>query len=176
MSKFIVFTFLILGWTFYEMSGGSDFVPQERQVAQVEAAESTPAVTRSAATPTLISLSRPVTDATSEPAVAAEVIAPITQATFETVDDTPAAEPEVDPVVETVETPQVTPPPLDLRLVDARRVNMRAGPGTNFGVIDAFDRGTEAEVLLVDATGWAQIRITSTGQTGWMAERLLTDG
>ena len=60
MSKFIVFTFLILGWTFYEMSGGSDFVPQERQVAQAEAAESTPAVTRSAATPTLISLSRPV--------------------------------------------------------------------------------------------------------------------
>jgi uncharacterized protein YgiM (DUF1202 family) len=43
-------------------------------------------------------------------------------------------------------------------------------------VLDTLAQGTEAEVIEVDSNGWAQIRITSTDQVGWMAERLLTDG
>jgi len=31
-------------------------------------------------------------------------------------------------------------------------------------------------VLEVNANGWARIQVLTTGQTGWMAERLLTDG
>ena len=35
MTKFIVASFLMLGWGFYEMSGGADFVPEVRPIAQV---------------------------------------------------------------------------------------------------------------------------------------------
>ena len=50
---------------------------------------------------------------------------------------------------------------------------MRSGPGTNFDVLDTLPGGTEAEVMEVNASGWARIRILSTGEEGWMAERLL---
>jgi uncharacterized protein YraI len=79
---------------------------------------------------------------------------------------------DIEPVVQ---APTVVAAPLDLRTVAGSRVNMRAGPGTNFGVLDTLAQGTEAEVIEVDSNGWAQIRITSTDQVGWMAERLLTD-
>lgn len=170
MGKFIVFTFLMLGWAFYELSGGSDFEPQVRDVAEVEVIEQRPAVTRSSAAPALISLNLPALDQVAAPAVNAEVIATITPASAPLPQEVVSPEPAAEPVAVVVEEPV-----LDLRAVAASRVNMRAGPGTNFDVLNAFDRGTEAEVLLVDATGWAQIRILQSGEIGWMAERLLTD-
>ena len=143
------------------MSGGSDFEPEQRQVAEAETVTETPAVTRAAASPTLISLNLPTRDVVAEPAVESEVIADIV----------------TEPVAEVVAaSAQTITPPLDLRTVSATRVNMRVGPGTNFGVVDAFNRGTTAEVMLVNGDGWAQVRSVDTGQTGWMAERLLTDG
>jgi len=168
----MILTFLILGWTFYEMSGGADFVPETREMAaarQPQAqpqAQPQPTVTRPVETPTLISLSLPVRDAAPEPEVEARVIAPIAPATESKVTEVTSIAPADLPVAE---------PPPDVRAVAGSRVNMRAGPGTNFGVVNAFNRGTEAEVLMVDDTGWAQIRILDTGQTGWMAERLLSD-
>lgn len=174
MGKFIVFTFLMLGWAFYEMSGGADFVPEERQVAEVEPEAPAPEVTRAAGTATLISLSLPAREVTPAPEVTAEPVAAAVIAAPQPVTEAPEADaPEA--VVEQV-VQQAASPALDLRFVDAARVNMRAGPGTNFTVVAAFDRGTEAEVMLVNGDGWAQIRIPATGQTGWMAERLLTDG
>ncbi len=69
------------------------------------------------------------------------------------------------------------PEPLyDIRAVAGDWVNMRSGPSTDFRVLDTLPRGTEAEVLEVDADGWARIRLMGNGQEGWMAERLLTDG
>ena len=64
---------------------------------------------------------------------------------------------------------------LDLRRVAGSRVNMRDGPGTGFGVIVTLEGGTEVEVLELSDNGWARLRTVSTGQEGWMAERLLTD-
>ena len=62
---------------------------------------------------------------------------------------------------------------LDIRAVAGSRVNMRQGPGTNFPVLDTLDGGTQAEVLEVNANGWAQIEVLNTGQIGWMSTRLL---
>lgn len=92
-----------------------------------------------------------------------------------------AVEPVVEDVVATQQitltapepAPVAAPIPLDLRAVAGSRVNMREGPGTGFGVIDTLPGGTEAEVIEVNADGWARIRIIGTNQTGWMAERLL---
>lgn len=63
----------------------------------------------------------------------------------------------------------------DIRAVDANRVNMRAGPGTNFGVLAKLTRGTEAEILEENDDGWVRLRVTDSGQVGWMAARLLSE-
>ena len=173
MHKFIIVSFLGLGMAFYEMSGGADFVPQqltEVAEADVQATSSdfpatNVAVSRSNAA-SLIALNPQVTTVsldttaplTAEPAV-------VTLAATPQVEEAPA-----EPVVVAAATP------LDIRAVAGSRVNMRQGPGTNFSVLDTLDGGTEAEVLEVNANGWARIQVLTTGQTGWMAERLLTDG
>ena len=170
MGKLILGTFFVLGLAFYELSGGADFVPESRnaQVAEAEIIEevASPEVTRS--TTTLVSL-------TPEPDVAeAEIIQAVAEAIeLDEAEESPAV-PEVSEV--TAPEPIVEQTPLDLRLVGGSRVNMRAGPGTTFDVLDTLDGGTQAEVIEVNASGWARIRITDTGQIGWMAERLLTNG
>ena len=180
MGKFIVVSFLALGFAFYELSGGADFVPEERIiVAEAEVADEKPAiqtsdiqVTRSNAA-TLTALNPTVTTVSLDTAPASEP-------------EIAAAEPEVvviaepiiveEPVVEVVEIVEVASEPLDIRAVAGTRVNMRQGPGTTFDVLDTLDGGTQAKILEVNSDGWAHIQILNTGQTGWMAERLLSDG
>ena len=189
MSKFIVGTFLILGWTFYVLSGGADFVPEERAVAEAESIiveemevatvepvaevaaepEAEFLVTR-ADTSVLLDLStaeltQPAVDSVDETVVVVE---------DEVVEDQPAVEAVLASIIEeAVEEAPVQD--LDIRTVAGSRVNMRSGPGTNYAVLDTLDGGTEAEVLEVDATGWARIRLQDTGTIGWMAERLLSE-
>ncbi len=160
------------------MSGGADFVPEERIVAEAEVVAEEPVVetaqvTRSVTTP-LVSLALPVTQPVE--ITPTDDTAQIIQASVETVVETV----ETAELTETVAAPAapepVAAPEIDLRYVAGSRVNMRTGPGTNFGVIETLPGGTEAEILSVDANGWANIRITNTGVEGWMAERLLTDG
>jgi uncharacterized protein YgiM (DUF1202 family) len=164
MGKFIIVSFLALGVGFYELSGGSDFVPEQRiVVAKAEIQRDAPviqtsnvAVSRNNAA-SLIALNPAVTTVSldTSPVVAPEVVQV----------PTPAA---VEVAVEAT--------PLDIRVVSGTRVNMRQGPGTGFGVIDTLDGGTQAEVLEVNDNGWARVEVLNTGQIGWMAARLLTDG
>lgn len=165
MGKLIVGTFLILGFAFYELSGGSDFEPegQRDQIAAAEIVEDaeTPAVARSNSA-TLVNVAA---EAPEQPAVEAQIIQAV-------VEEAVVEEVVAEPVAVVVEE---EPAPLDLRRVAGSRVNMRAGPGTDYSVLDTLNGGTQAEVIEVDATGWARIRISDTGQIGWMAERLLTE-
>lgn len=175
MGKFIIGTFLMLGWTFYEMSGGADFEPERRvtQVAAIDAPEDYGVEVARASTASLIGVNRPVTPT---PAIAnnASLTDAETTAISYTVVESPAPLEETTSV-EVVATEEIEEPTLDLRVVAGSRVNMRSGPGTGYRVLDTLPSGTEAEVISVDATGWANIRITSTDQEGWMAERLLSD-
>lgn len=186
MSKFIVGTFLVLGWTFYELSGGADFVPEERVVAEAEeVVEETPvvaavvepepvveeapvvevAVTRNE-TSNILNLS---TGALVQPAVEAAVVEePVVPEATDVEVVLAAVEEALEP--EVIETPD-----LDIRFVSGTRVNMRSGPGTDYAVLDTLPGGTEAEVIEVDATGWARIRLPESGAVGWMAERLLSE-
>ena len=43
-------------------------------------------------------------------------------------------------------------------------------------MVTTLNGGTDVEVFEVNANGWARLRSVGTGQEGWMAERLLTDG
>ncbi|MEL6641415.1 MAG: SH3 domain-containing protein [Pseudomonadota bacterium] len=184
MGKFIAFTFLMLGITFYEMSGGAEFEPELRApiaVAQTELAPAEtpvrqPEVTRAADTASLIQIAAPAPAAPLVPAPAPAITAP---ASFS--GPLPAGEVIITPAPAVVEQAPAAAqtvsaaPLIDIRAVAGSRVNMRSGPSTDFRVLDTLPRGTEAEVLEVNSDGWARIRLTTTGQEGWMAERLLTD-
>lgn len=147
MDKFIIGTFLLLGFGFYQLSGGADFQPEQSPAAERVAVEvapeaipfNAPQVTRAAA--------------------------------FETPIETPAEEAVI--IEASMEVPAVEELPVDLRAVSGNRVNMRTGPGTNYGVLDKLVRGTQAEVIEVTAEGWARIRVVETGQVGWMSASLL---
>lgn len=153
MNKFIIGTFLILGFGFYELSGGSDFEPDTRPLEQ--AVVSTKSLE-------LVPFDEPVvTRAAVKPS-----IAPIQEVAVI------AASLEVAPTVEAIAEITVG---LDLRSVSGIRVNMRSGPGTGYGVVDTLPRGTETEVVEVNADGWARIRVISTDQSGWMSAQFLTE-
>lgn len=160
MSKFIVGSFLVMGLAFYELSGGADFEPEVRPTET--------AVATTASQPQEVSFTEPEVTRTAS----------IELPTL-TLDNSETIEVEVVQAALTT-TPEIVEPVIaqtlaDIRAVAGKRVNMRSGPGTNYNVLDTLPRGTEAEVIAVNSDGWAEIKILSTGQIGWMAERLLTD-
>ena len=64
-----------------------------------------------------------------------------------------------------------------LMVVNTKSVNVRAGPGKDFSVVDRLVRG---ESVLVVAQGegpdgWSLIRIEGDGIEGYVASRLLTE-
>jgi len=171
MKSFILLTFGFLGWAFFEMSGGTDFEPEVR-TAKVEA----PTIAEPAPTPEIIvtrasaktasdlsPINKPLVDA-----IQASVIA----ASFT---DAPAAAPKSAAealALEAAKQAALRAQLTDIRSVSGSRVNMRQGPGTNYGVVATLTRGMETEVLEI-LNGWARIRVVENGNVGWMAERLL---
>ncbi len=165
MPKLITFSCFMLFWVFYEMSGGADFEPKERVVvSQAPFAQST---TRN------VTYQRPVAKAqvmnASYVPVSTEPLTAVNVAPAATV-----AAPSIVPMPTVA--PEIKAPTIDLRFVAGNRVNLRRGPGTNHQVVDTLSQGTQAEILAMNDLGWAQIRLTESGQTGWMAARLLSDG
>lgn len=61
----------------------------------------------------------------------------------------------------------------DVRRVSGNRVNVRGGPGTNFGVVSKLVQGDAVEVLIDDGNGWVKMRPLDGGPEGWMADFLL---
>jgi uncharacterized protein YgiM (DUF1202 family) len=162
MKSYVWLIFALMGWVYYEMSGGADFVPAERQVAVVEL-EAPEIVTR-ADTTSLMSVSS--SNTVAQPEVSdEEILRAVAQAVALN-----AVEPDVIAVVEAVVEPK-----LDIREVAGSRVNLRMGPGTGFDVITTLDGGTKIEVLTVDEDGWANVSTVDRGMEGWMAKRLLSD-
>ncbi|ROU02681.1 SH3 domain-containing protein [Histidinibacterium lentulum] len=198
MKRFILLTFALLAWTFWEMSGGADFVPETRPGADriaatvpapdplpaAEATEPAPAVTRAASLP-LIS-PRPASPA-GPSGPAGPQPAGVTQARFLTPPDgsapgddgavrwTSAADALAEAVaIETaVRAAQAAPAPAPEGVVSVNGslVNVRTGPGTDFEVLATLPRGTEVDLVELRG-GWAMIRLSS-GEEGWMAEYLL---
>lgn len=156
MKSYIPVTFFFMAVAFYEMSGGNDFTPA---VALAE--------------PTLPAPVEVVTRAeTSTVAALAQV--PLVSQAPETVTEVAAAPPAIAaPAPQVAEVAVAEPAPVDLRAVVAERVNMRAGPGTTYAVIDKLGRGDTVEVIEAGDNGWVRLRIPESGIEGWMAARLL---
>jgi len=62
----------------------------------------------------------------------------------------------------------------DIRQVSGNVVNMRTGPGTEFEKVGAVSKGTQVAVLEEPGNGWIMLEVVATGETGWMADWLVT--
>ncbi len=62
----------------------------------------------------------------------------------------------------------------DHREVTGNMVNMRAGPGTEFQAVGKVSKGSKIAVLDEPGNGWIMLEVVETGETGWMADWLLT--
>ncbi|MBD3665953.1 SH3 domain-containing protein [Sulfitobacter aestuariivivens] len=95
--------------------------------------------------------------------------------------DTPAIIPSLiipnDTGAATVNNAVIESDPIgDIRTVTGSRVNVRGGPGTDFGIVSRLVRGDAVEVLQDDGDGWVLMRSIDSGEEGWMADFLLTAG
>lgn len=107
--------------------------------------------------------------------VANATITPIEEISFAPAEPVMAPQPTA---IETVGVQaQQTPEAAKILFVAANSVNVREGPGKDFGVVSRLTRG-EA-VLVVSAgtgpDGWSLIRIEGDGVEGYVASRLLTE-
>ncbi|MEM1234212.1 MAG: SH3 domain-containing protein [Pseudomonadota bacterium] len=175
----MIVTFLLLGWGFFELSGGTDFVPPEPEPKPLNALlqdvadqEDASVVARAETAPDgVVIVGQPraraqgAAETTTETATLASFRQTGAGSSLASIlgDAAESAEPAIEEVAVAV----------DLRAVTGSRVNMRNGPGTNFQVITQLVRGDEAEILQSPGDGWVKIRAIGSGRVGWMAERLL---
>lgn len=64
----------------------------------------------------------------------------------------------------------------DIRIVSGNRVNVRGGPGTDFGVVTKLAEGDAVRVVLDNGDGWVKMQPLDGSPEGWMADFLLTGG
>lgn len=174
MWRLILISFVFMGWSFYELSGGADYAPGDgslqaagytpfgapaskpETVAQVPSVADAPDVTR-------VSLN--LTDLPRVNVTLPSIAAPVgVQPAFEKARIVTASAPD-----------QPEPAALpDIRAIRGSVVNMRNGPGTNYSVLTKLRRGDQVEIVRDDGNGWLKLRVTASGRVGWMADSLVT--
>jgi hypothetical protein len=202
LGRFIIITFVFLGFVFYQMSGGSSFDPVETRNARIDG----PAPVETAA---IAVKENPqdqdpveVTRVSLDLASVTDVVAP--QRTLRTQPARAVARVEEEPVIEDEAPVQIILPSLienaapqggqvtpvdfssdapaaptaqrETRRVTGNRVNVRGGPGTDYSVVNRLVRGDEVIILEDPGNGWVRLRPASGGTVGWMAEFLLSEG
>lgn len=198
MKRFLIVALLLMAWAYWELSGGADFTPEHREVAESApeppAAELTPESSTGPATAPE-AIPAPVADpappsraeaAVEELQIEAAVEAAMadadagattsgfnenpltTQAAPPESTTGPATEPEPEPVAEAPPAPAGT----NLHVVTGSRVNLREGPGTSFATTGQVTAGTILEVLEI-RDGWAYIALQGNGDQGWMSASFL---
>jgi hypothetical protein len=178
MWRFVLMSFVFLGWAFYEMSGGADYRPSANSIQAralldnqrprarplranvIELAAPAPAPAPQRDVTTLEELGRAMPGAgagvTLASAEAPRIAVPTVALGGAAARETAAAA-----------------PPAYRRRVSGNAVNLRSGPGMGFGRIARLERGQEVEVLRDKAGGWVRLRVAGSGQVGWAAESLL---
>lgn len=170
MPKFITATSLVLFAAFYQLSGGTEFEPQERNVAEAQspfAIESNSLMfntPENAGDDVVVRVGYTVTPAPSAPASNGESM--IQNASLST-EIAGSAEPGINT--------NLLEDTMDIRLVSGDWVNMRSGPGTTYEVLNTLPSGTVTELIDTDGN-WAKLRVNETGEIGWMSLNLLTEG
>ena len=78
--------------------------------------------------------------------------------------------------VKTTTSTQVSTSQYEIRTVNGNRVNVRRGPGTNFGIVGKLGAGDAVKVIEDNGAGWVRLRSVDGNEMGWMAEFLLSAG
>ena len=187
MKTFILLTFGFLGFAFYEMSGGSDFEPMSVKMARQAPTEVKPQEVAEAPAPSV----EPAAPVNTASITKIDSTPSVTRVSLNLTDVSAAAEaaqtaPEA-VIIDSAETPQIILPSLiattetvatsagrDIRKVSGNRVNVRGGPSTNFGVVNKLTRGAEVRILEDNGNGWVRMQPVDGGESGWMADFLLT--
>lgn len=189
MWRFILVTFAMLGWAFYELSGGSDYAPLDGSLQAAN--DSMPEPQRPPATVAATAEenreeAQGVVASAASGASAFEITLAAARETAPDVQPDPkpweAASSSLfsDPVLPAGVQGLAVPPPepepepaADIRTVSAAAVNMRNGPGTGYSVLAKLSFGDRVEVLNDPGQGWVKLRVEETGRVGWMADFLL---
>ena len=156
--RFMILTFSVLAWAFYEMSGGGDFAPPEVVPAPRIAHAEPPGAARATEAPG-------APEAAIVPASFGEPRVVVAASDFAPPDPVAAIDAAVAAAI-------ADEPALETRTVRGSRVNMRMGPGTDHPVVTVLSRGEATEVLEIDGR-WARIR--AAGEEGWMALSMLSE-
>lgn len=172
MLRFVLLSFFFLGWAFYEVSGGTDFVDQLSAEKAQQKAEAAKQVTPPATIPPApedATVTRAIFDTGRAAAAKEPALAPRPLPT----------RPDPIPVAQTdnsakTDAPQTRQEMQDIRQVAAASVNMRNGPSTRYNVILRLPRGTQVQILQEPGNGWVKLKVSETGRVGWMAAKLLT--
>lgn len=206
MWRFISVTFAFLGYSFYALSGGSDYAPRTQSFqarAKIDHVRPIPRPVRvnviqladgnmpMADTPTQAITSLTELDLSGGKRFQITLAAVNSDEAIEIAAPTVSVQPSADLAMIMPETTKITDPAIadtaqddavvdedatehDIRLVSGNLVNMRSGPGTSFDQIGKLSKGTEVAVLQDAGTGWIELRVVETGNTGWMADWLIT--
>ncbi len=190
MNRFVFVALLLMGWAYWELSGGAEFTPETRVTAANSGVTVTRADTSAIDAPAVVEPLAAGTFApeTAEAVAAAEPViaddeADLVEALVQDIESAPAFEenpltataaaPEAAPVPEPEIVASAAPGVADLRVVTGSRVNLREGPGTSFGTIGQVVSGTILEVIETNG-GWAHIQVQGTTEVGWMSADFLT--
>lgn len=175
MKAYIWVTFALLGWAYYEMSGGRDFEPGSNGLSVFAKIEETALDAEAVARLSLVDMTSvgPV-EGTDPPSDRAVVEAAVLAAVRST-DTAGFAESPVSMIVpaDEAEASAETSPAVDLRAVNGASVNLRTGPGQEHPVLATLARGTTVQVLEDPGDGWVRLQVVPQGRIGWIADFLL---
>lgn len=185
MMRFIILSFAVLGWGFYELSGGADFEPGWYIDGYETATEQT-------ATEQIVAQADPVEAVSRDDTSAADLVSVAQVAVRPTIPEpeiaraqteAPAlpidAEKRAAVVAASLDDVEVREPApetsyKDIREVAGTRVNLRDGPGTQYSVVASLSRGDPVIVLDDSGNGWLRLEVYDSGRQGWMAASLVT--
>ncbi|MBP0483444.1 SH3 domain-containing protein [Sagittula salina] len=195
MVRIFLLTFGVLGWAWYEMSGGAHFVPGNQGVqilAAAHAVESAPQTVERVARDTpaadLNAIVQPAVAQVGQTSRVRTVYVPgnseigVSGDKLETV-VTPAAMTNAMPSdegtehdaapAEIMQAAVADAAMIDYRTVTGSRVNLRGGPATSYDVVTQLLEGEEVEVL-DEGDGWVKLRALDGNNVGWMSASFLT--
>jgi len=202
MWRFVLVSFVALGWSFYVLSGGPDYAPVENSIqvqsriekpepepeedsrqaelnrqlqtlAQVEAMMDSMEETEAETEELSVTLAATRSDGLG--VIEAEASRPKAELLQMNIDDRNFETQEsIDAAVSAaLGDPSVDPS--QLRWVKEGMVDLRSGPGLTFDRVAQVTKGTEVAVLEDPGHGWLNVRIVDSYETGWLAEWLVTE-
>ena len=195
MWRFVLVSFLVMGWAFYEMSGGASYEPapnsiqvqakverpepapepaqqddERRTLAEVEASLEQMSETEVETDRLSVTLTAARTDGASIfQAEAERPKAELLELQLSTPEEDAAA---IEAAVAAA-IGDVNVDPSQIRWVKENMVDLRNGPGLTFDRVTQITKGTEVAILEDPGHGWLNVRVMDSYQTGWLAEWLV---